>query len=60
MNYYYEMSFQQLRDYFQDCKLYKDEEKFISLMRVGSFYGEDIIIHEERVVEKFSEILQCI
>lgn len=38
MNYYYEMSFQQLRDYFQDCKLYKDEEKFISLMRVGSFY----------------------
>lgn len=32
------MSFEQLKEYFKECSSYREEDKMISLMRVGKFY----------------------
>lgn len=32
------MSFDQLKEYFKDCSSYQEEDKMISIMRVGKFY----------------------
>ena len=51
------MSFEQIKEYFKECSLYREEDKIIILMRVGSFYEAYYSPDHEGSGKRLSEIL---